>query len=155
VTDQQIPPGWYPDAQGVQRYWDGYQWTDHVAGPATAPVHVDYQMQAARDEKSQAMLCQLLSIFFGWLSSLIFYLVAKPHQPFLKHHATESLNFQITVTLAILLCIPLMFVIVGIVLLPVVWIGALVFEIMATIAANRGEWYRYPVSIRFVSGARG
>jgi hypothetical protein len=28
------PPGWYPDAQGQQRYWDGNQWTEHTA-PAT------------------------------------------------------------------------------------------------------------------------
>jgi hypothetical protein len=26
------PPGWYPDAQGQQRYWDGNQWTEHVGG---------------------------------------------------------------------------------------------------------------------------
>lgn len=24
------PPGWYPDAQGVTRWWDGAAWTDHV-----------------------------------------------------------------------------------------------------------------------------
>jgi hypothetical protein len=29
------PPGWYPDAQGQQRYWDGNQWTEHIA-PATS-----------------------------------------------------------------------------------------------------------------------
>jgi Protein of unknown function (DUF2510) len=30
------PAGWYPDpgAQGVQRYWDGTQWTQHTS-PAT------------------------------------------------------------------------------------------------------------------------
>lgn len=22
------PPGWYPEAPGWHRYWDGYQWTD-------------------------------------------------------------------------------------------------------------------------------
>jgi hypothetical protein len=22
--------GWYPDAQGVQRWWDGQGWTEHV-----------------------------------------------------------------------------------------------------------------------------
>lgn len=27
----QTPAGWYPDGQGQQRYWDGYQWTEHVA----------------------------------------------------------------------------------------------------------------------------
>ena len=24
------PPGWYTDAQGAQRWFDGYQWTPHV-----------------------------------------------------------------------------------------------------------------------------
>lgn len=37
-------PGWYPDpnAPGVQRYWDGGQWTEHVAaqGATTTPVQV-------------------------------------------------------------------------------------------------------------------
>lgn len=28
----QVPPGWFPDrAAGVQRYWDGRQWTGHTA----------------------------------------------------------------------------------------------------------------------------
>jgi hypothetical protein len=35
---QQAPAGWYPDpTTGLQRYWDGQRWTDHVSGqPATA-----------------------------------------------------------------------------------------------------------------------
>ncbi|MFL6090922.1 MAG: DUF2510 domain-containing protein [Aeromicrobium sp.] len=28
-----IPAGWYPDAHGTVRWWDGAQWTDHVRGP--------------------------------------------------------------------------------------------------------------------------
>ncbi|MGP8058182.1 MAG: DUF2510 domain-containing protein [Acidimicrobiales bacterium] len=28
----QVPPGWFPDhAAGLQRYWDGQQWTNHTA----------------------------------------------------------------------------------------------------------------------------
>lgn len=30
---QQIAPGWYPDAQGAMRWWDGVQWTAHVQAP--------------------------------------------------------------------------------------------------------------------------
>jgi hypothetical protein len=30
------PPGWYPDAQGVTRWWDGTQWTQHTQ-PGAAP----------------------------------------------------------------------------------------------------------------------
>lgn len=28
------PPGWYPDGQGGQRWWDGNQWTEHTQPPA-------------------------------------------------------------------------------------------------------------------------
>lgn len=33
------PPGWYPDGQGGQRWWDGTQWTEHTqpGAPADAP----------------------------------------------------------------------------------------------------------------------
>ena len=27
------PPGWYDDAPGSQRWWDGQRWTDHRRGP--------------------------------------------------------------------------------------------------------------------------
>ena len=30
--------GWYDDGQGRQRWWDGVQWTDHLAPTAAAPV---------------------------------------------------------------------------------------------------------------------
>jgi hypothetical protein len=30
----QHPPGWYPDAQGATRWWDGTQWTQHTQPPA-------------------------------------------------------------------------------------------------------------------------
>ena len=49
----------------------------------------------------------------------------------------------------------LILVIIGIVLLPVVLIGAFVLEMMAAVAANRGEWYRFPVNLRLVPGAQG
>jgi hypothetical protein len=51
TSPQQTPPGWYPDAAGVTRWWDGHQWTAHtqpvvaqapvVPGPA-APGRVQY-----------------------------------------------------------------------------------------------------------------
>lgn len=48
-----------------------------------------------------------------------------------------------------------MIVLIGFLLLPVVAIGAFVLQIMAAIAASRGEWYRYPINIRIISGAVG
>jgi Protein of unknown function (DUF2510) len=39
------PAGWFPDPQqpGVQRYWDGAQWTEHTA-PLPAPLPVSIPM---------------------------------------------------------------------------------------------------------------
>jgi uncharacterized Tic20 family protein len=48
-----------------------------------------------------------------------------------------------------------MLVIIGFITYFAILIGAVVLGIMATIAANKGEWYRYPISIRMVSGAQG
>lgn len=28
------PPGWYPDGHGVERWWDGQQWSSHLVRPA-------------------------------------------------------------------------------------------------------------------------
>ena len=102
-----------------------------------------------------AMLAQLLGIFTGFLGPLVMYLVAKDDQPFLKHHAAESLNFQITLFIGFIVSAVLMLVLIGFLLFFVVWIGGLVLVIVATMAANRGEWYRYPINIRMVPGARG
>ena len=35
------PAGWYPNASGVQQWWDGSQWTNHFA--PTAPPQVVVQ----------------------------------------------------------------------------------------------------------------
>lgn len=143
------PPGWYPDGNGRTRWWDGQNWGIEAS---STPVATS---SGAGDERSMATLAQVLAIFTGFLGPLVIYLVAKDDQPFVKHHAAESLNFQITVTIAAIVSGILMLVLIGFLLLPVVLIGALVLEIIAAIAANKGEWYRFPVNLRLVPGAVG
>jgi uncharacterized Tic20 family protein len=146
------PPGWYPDpsGSGQQRWWDGSQW-GIVASSTTAPAVPG----SLDDQRGMAALAQVLAIFTGFLGPLVIWFMARPDQPFVKHHAAESLNFQITVTIAAFVSALLILVLIGIVLLPVVLIGAFVLEIVAAVAANRGEWYRYPVNLRLVPGAVG
>lgn len=52
MTDhgQGAAPGWYPTPDGHQRYWDGRQWTEHVAPLATP--HPDAAAQ--RDPRSSS-----------------------------------------------------------------------------------------------------
>lgn len=101
------------------------------------------------------MLCHLLSILTGFIGPLILWLVKKDQSPFINHHGREALNFQITVLLAYLvlfgLTFALMFIFVGVLLVPlliVLPVLALVAEIIACMAANRGEWHRYPCCLR-------
>lgn len=35
------PPGWYDDGHGALRWWDGAQWTEHVAAPDPQPAVAD------------------------------------------------------------------------------------------------------------------
>lgn len=103
------------------------------------------------DAKSFAMLVHLLAIFTGFIGPLIIWLVKKDEYPFVDDQGKEALNFQITVTLATLVSCVLVLVCIGYFLLFAIMIIDLVFCIMATIAANRGETYRYPINIRFIN----
>ncbi len=122
------------------------------ASPPVLPVPV-----VSQDDRMLGMLCHLLSIFTGFLGPLIVWLVKRDTSRFVAHHGAEALNFQITVMLAMLALgvatLVLMFVLIGVFLVPVIWgvgIFALVVEIIATVAASRGEWYRYPACLRLV-----
>ncbi|MDE0546117.1 DUF2510 domain-containing protein [Microbacterium sp. C7(2022)] len=53
------PPGWYDDGHGALRWWDGAQWTEHVATPDPEPApaevaHAQDSAQAAPAEASPA-----------------------------------------------------------------------------------------------------
>lgn len=70
--------------------------------------------------------------------------------PLVDDQGKESINFQITIFIAVLVCLLLAFVGIGFILLPVVGILWLVFVILAAIKANEGVAYRYPFNIRFI-----
>ena len=90
-------------------------------------------------------------MLFGFLVPLIIYLIKKDESPYLKHHSLEALNFQITIFIALMVSAVLFLVIIGILLFFAVLVASWVFGIIAAIAANKGEWYRYPMTIRMIS----
>lgn len=139
-------PGWYP-AQGGQRYWDGQQWTEHAVAGAPSPAN---EYSTAMWAHLSALLISYVACGLGFIGPLIIMNGQGKQSAYVRHHAVEALNFSLTVLIAYIISGILMIVIIGFFLLPIIAIGSLVLYIMAAVAANRGEWYRYPVNIRFV-----
>ena len=109
-----------------------------------------------KQEKMWAMLCHIgalagLIIPFGnIIAPLIIWLVKKADSPLVDDQGKESLNFQITVTIACIVAWLLIFVVVGFPLLIALGLFDLIMVIIAGIKANEGAKYRYPVNIRFI-----
>lgn len=111
-----------------------------------APTEYD----PTQDEKNIALLSHVLTLIVSFIAPLIIYLMKKDESDYVRDHAVESLNFQISITIYIFACIPLMLLIVGFFLLIGICIMALVFVIIATIKASEGKMYRYPLTIRMI-----
>lgn len=111
-------------------------------GTDTEPV-----MAPTSDEKTMAILSHVLTLVVGFLAPLIIYLIKKDESAFVREHAKESLNFQITIFIAIIV---LFITIIGILLIWLVGILALVFVIIATIKTSEGKLYKYPFSLKLI-----
>ena len=99
---------------------------------------------APADQRTMALAAHLLGIFTWFIGPLIIWLINKDDasKSFVTDQAKEALN-QITITIAMLICIVLTIVIIGGILAPIVGILNLVFCIIAAVKANNGEAYRY------------
>jgi hypothetical protein len=91
-----------------------------------------------------ALFANLGGIFFSFIPPLVIYLIYKDRDPFIRRHATQALNFQIIVAIAEIVSVVLMIVLIGFLTLAAVVVCAIVFPIIASIAANKGEEYTYP-----------
>ncbi len=110
----------------------------------------------ALDEKSWAMAAHLGGLagymipFGNIIAPVVIWQMKKDQSGFITEHAKEAVNFQITMMIAAAISALLMLVVIGIFLMFAVVIVDIIFIIMASIAANKGEQYRYPLSIRFI-----
>lgn len=102
------------------------------------------------EEKSTGMLAHLLGLL-GFLGPLIVFLVVDEKQkPFSKKQAKEALNFQLFIIMCHIISSLLWVVAIGLLTTPIIAIYGLVFTIIATVKANNGEDYKYPITIRFI-----
>jgi uncharacterized Tic20 family protein len=86
----------------------------------------------------------------GFLTPLIVWLVFRDRSRFVDQQAKEALNFQITLLIAYVVGWITVFLLVGFVILFAAWVLSIVFGVLAAVAVNRYEPYRYPINIRFI-----
>ncbi|MDT3700819.1 MAG: DUF4870 domain-containing protein [Thermincola sp.] len=110
----------------------------------------------SREERTWGMLCHL-GIFIGhfiplgnFLAPLIIWMIKKEESDFVDYHGKESLNFQISMLIYLVIAGIFAFVLIGIPFLIGLWIFSLIFVIIAGVNANEGKYYRYPLTIRLI-----
>ena len=118
--------------------------------PPASPYQAQNPMNPS-DEKLWATLIHVGGILFGFLPALIGYLVLKDRGPFIRAHTATALNFQLTLLIAYVVGSILTIVLVGFLVIFAAYILTIVFGIMAALAANKGEYYSYPLTIKFLS----
>ena len=100
-----------------------------------------------------ALVAMVLSAgFLGFLGSLAVYLVHKDRGPFVRAHAANSLNVQITMFIWLVISIPLILAFgLGLLTFFLAPFVAGVLHVIGVIKAYNGEWWNPPLTPRFVS----
>jgi uncharacterized protein len=109
----------------------------------------------ADQERLWAMLSHLLSfvaayLFLGFVAPLVILLVFGQRSAFVRANSVESLNFNLSWLLYGIISVILLVVGIGIFLLIALGIAYVILIVIASIRANNGELYRYPLTIRLV-----
>jgi uncharacterized Tic20 family protein len=106
-------------------------------------------------ERTYAM-CTHLSLLMAHflmpvIPALVMWLIKRDRSPFVDDHGREAINFQLSLVI---------YMILGGILIPACGVGfavmagayilGIVGMILASIAGHRGEYYRYPATIRFL-----
>lgn len=123
--------------------------------PAIIPPQID-PFAVSEDDRTLGMLIHLLGLLTGFIGILILWLVKKDQSRFVDYHGKEAINFQLTLLIAVMVLVAFIIMTLGIgmiIAMPIIGgigIGATVLEIIACVAASRGEWHRYPLTIRFI-----
>jgi uncharacterized Tic20 family protein len=118
--------------------------------PPGSPAHL-----TPSAERNWAMAAHLSGfaaayVALGFLGPLVVLLLAGDRSAFVRRHAVEALNFNLTWLIYIVVAAVLAIFLIGLPILLVLGVAYLVLVIRAALAASNGRDYRYPLTIRFI-----
>ncbi len=104
-----------------------------------------------QDEKNLGLIMHVLSIVgLSLIGPLIVWLIKKDESAFINLQGRELLNFQLSILIYALICVPLCFILIGIPMLFVIGIASLILTIIGLVKATEGKIYRFPLTIRML-----
>lgn len=148
ATAASYPPppvaGYQPPSSPAAAGYD--QSTGQPVGPTAGQGQLNQN-----DERMWAMLSHLGGILLGFIAPLIVWMVYRERSAFVGDQAREALNFQITLLIGYVVSAVLTFVVIGMVTGLVIWVAGIILSIIAGLAAQKGQQYRYPFALRLIN----
>jgi uncharacterized Tic20 family protein len=121
-----------------------------ATAPGPTPATPSGPLSPTREERQWAMLCHVsamlmyVTVIGGLVAPFVIWLLKREEMPFVADQGKETVNFQITILLALLAAAVLFLIAVGFVLF---W-GLLAFHFVVTLIAamrvTEGVAFRYP-----------
>ncbi|SMC28805.1 hypothetical protein SAMN02745857_03424 [Andreprevotia lacus DSM 23236] len=105
--------------------------------------------KSANDVNNTIVLIWVLTIFFGFIPSLIFYLTQKDDAR-VQDQAKEALNWSITATIGYFAGAITSFILIGLLILPVIGLAHLIFCILGAVNGPKTENFRVPFALRLI-----
>jgi uncharacterized Tic20 family protein len=108
-------------------------------------------------ERNWAMFCHLSAFagfffpFGGIIGPLVCWLTKKDESVWVYINGRNSLNFQLSMLLYIVLALPLCFIIIGFPIVALLGTIKVICIVIASVKASKGESFKYPLVIPFLS----
>ncbi|MBW8034487.1 MAG: DUF4870 domain-containing protein [Planctomycetes bacterium] len=131
--------------------------TQETPQEPTQPTQPTQPIPTNTNENLWPILCHLAGLlgytaipFANVLGPLVIWLIKKDEIPALNAHGKAAINFQISMAIYFIACIPLCIIVIGVFGMIALGILNVIFIIIATVKAADGEVYDYPLSIKFL-----
>jgi uncharacterized Tic20 family protein len=117
--------------------------------PPATPMSPDAERNWAVTAHLSSFVAAYVAL--GFVGPLVVMLTVGNRSPFVRRHAVEALNFNLSWLLYLTVSGILVFLLVGIPLLVLLGVAYLVLVVLAAIEASAGREFRYPLTIRLVT----
>ncbi len=106
--------------------------------------------EPSSDDRLLAILAHVLTMVGSFIPPLIIYVLKNKESSFVADHARESLNFQITMIIAMIISSLLIILLIGLLFIWVLGVLDVIWVVVAAVRASENKLYRYPFNLRLI-----